>query len=181
MEPGAGLKKSSPEAPMPKFTVTDLFEADHPVRCRFVSLFCEAIYSDDDAEVASALVRDCLILCGGSSELFSNILQDKWLDDNTPLHWVVTNTRKTSHSHLPALLKALLDSCSPPLSELAKSSIEDGCRQEDNNPLFQTIEMHLLLRNNPPNDSAVFEDIVQIATKSKVFFAIPMFSDRILM
>lgn len=160
----------------------DLSDTKNPARNQLISLFCSAIYSDGGATAASALITDCLSVCGGSTELLSKILQTKFVDEKTPLHWVIVNLgiAEGPHTALPLLVKEILDCCTPTLSPVIKAGIEMACCERDDNDLYQLMTRHeLLLWTADPTSPRFEEPIVKVAD-NVVTFKIPKFLDQML-
>ncbi|KAF6763399.1 hypothetical protein DFP72DRAFT_1060557 [Ephemerocybe angulata] len=160
----------------------DLSDTKNPARNQLISLFCSAIYSDGGATAASALITDCLSVCGGSTELLSKVLQTKFVDEKTPLHWVIVNLgiAKGPHTALPLLVKEILDCCAPSLSPVAKAGIEMACCERDDDDLYQLMMRHELLLSNADPTSPLFEDPTVKVADNVVTFKIPKFLDQML-
>lgn len=171
----------------------DLTKANNPVRRQFIALFCSATCEDESAENARTLICECLKLCNNSKELLSRVLQTRFIDDGTPLLWMICNI-KAKANVLSPLFKELLDHCAPNLLAKTIDELELGCCVQNSHALHQLLLLHPLVRPSLPlffeppfadPTVTVNPDMDFTPTYSRsdtcVSFAIPNFLDRMLL
>ncbi|TEB28463.1 hypothetical protein FA13DRAFT_792915 [Coprinellus micaceus] len=160
-------------------SVTELQISTNPARLKFISLFCAVVYCWEDENAASKLIADCLEVCGGSQQLLSKVLQTRFIDDRTPLRWIICNIGQHQVKELPPLPKALLDHCGPSLSEEAVEDIQKACCDRNDNTMLRAAFVHPLLRDDLLHG---FEQpVADVLSGTEVSFRIPNFLDRMLM
>lgn len=146
---------------------------------RLVSLFCSAVYADEDPEVAPRLLRKCLAVCGGSRDLLSKMLQTHFLNGGTPIYFVICNATMEEHTALPPLLKGVLDHCASPLSAAAIDEIQIACCRRNDDELYQHIMAHPNVRGE--SHGYGFPTARSPSKSNSVAFTVPNYPERMLM
>lgn len=160
-------------------SIADLQESTNAARLKLISLFCCVVYNGEDENAAAQLIKECLEVCGGSKELLAQVLQTRFVDNRTPLRWIICNIGQHQVTELPSLPKALLDHCGPSLSREAIDDIELACCDRNDNTMLRAALAHSLLRGGT---SLPFDDpVIDALSTNEVAFKIPNFLDRMLM
>ncbi|TEB19042.1 hypothetical protein FA13DRAFT_1744757 [Coprinellus micaceus] len=154
---------------------------------RLVSVLSEGIFDDIDEKKASGILQECLKICRGSSETLSQVLQDKFFGDHTPLYWAITN--KNPQSHDPPLLKTLI-SHGGKLTKATQQDIVAAFRMYFDSVLYEAVKPTLTMVDTLNTCSPSFfqgDEYCPIVTasshtkgRSTVNFEIPRFFGRLL-
>ena len=154
--------------------------------------FCDGLFSLASGEEAKLIMDECSIICGGSQEALSEVLQTKFFLDHTPFYWILISHHVSSG--VPPLLEELLEVVQE-LTLAAQEDIMEGIRRQFNSDLYNAVRGRLTHMETPPISSVSFlgEKAGQVTIKARagrlmqyskhtqvMDITIPRFFDRLI-
>ncbi|KAJ3523188.1 hypothetical protein NMY22_g11556 [Coprinellus aureogranulatus] len=147
-----------------------------------------------DSSAPAGILQSCAAACEGRSLSLSSILQEKSIENHTPLYWAIVKRRPDEHvddqAQIPDLLIALL-SHSTPLTKETILDIRQACLITSDQALFQRLRMspefatvsgkdQMLLGVTLPHDEIEVEELGGEEGQFAVDFVIPHFQKRMM-
>jgi hypothetical protein len=147
-----------------------------------------------DSSAPAGILQSCAAACEGRSLFLSSILQEKSIENHTPLYWAIVKRRPDEHvdekAQIPDLLIALL-SHSTPLTKDTILDIRQACLITSDQPLFQRLRMspefatvsgkdQMLLGVTLPHDEIEVEELAGDEGQFAMDFVIPHFQKRMM-
>ncbi|KAJ3501468.1 hypothetical protein NMY22_g18919 [Coprinellus aureogranulatus] len=105
---------------------------------------CPGLFETVNSKVAQDIIAACKAHCDGSDEILSRVLQTKFIANHSPLYWALAGVKGAAAgtTQIPPILTELL-LVSGKLSAEIQEEILDPLIQNDNDALFQLLQVHL--------------------------------------
>jgi len=137
-----------------------------------------------------SILESCAEACAGHSLSLSTLLQEKSIENHTPLYWAIVKRPPDSESAVPDLLTSLISFASP-LTPATISEIRHACLLTSDQLLFQRLRMspefaplsgtdEMLLGGSIPPDNITVEDVPGDEGSFAATFEIVHFQKRML-
>lgn len=161
------------------------------VRATVLLLVRDLVREQNAASEASlSILESCAEACAGHSLTLSTLLQEKFIENHTPLYWAVVKRPPDSDSVTSDLLTSLISFASP-LTPQTISDIRHACLLTSDQLLFQRLRMspefaslsgtdEMLLGGLIPPDNVTVEDLPGDEGSFAVNFEIVRFQKRML-
>ena len=144
---------------------------------------------------ATGILQSCAEACSAHSLALSSVLQEKSIEEHTPLYWAIVKRLPDQHQNVeetlgPDLLSALISYASPLNADTIKE-LRLACLATSDQPLFQRLRLspefapvsgsdQVLLGMTIPPDDINVEDLPGEAGAFAVDFIIPHFHKRMV-
>ncbi|KAJ2932521.1 hypothetical protein H1R20_g4566, partial [Candolleomyces eurysporus] len=165
------------------------------VRCTVLGLVRDLVREHhSDSSAPAGILQSCAAACEAHSLSLSTILQEKSIENHTPLYWAIVKRRPDEElkedSQIPDLLIALLSHATP-LNRKTIMDIRHACLITSDQRLFQRLRMspefatvsgsdQMLLGVTLPHDEIEVEELPAEEGDFVVHFVIPHFQKRMM-
>ena len=192
------IKKDKAKARSPKdwFTSHSAARTSREVHSTVLGLLRDLIQDNTSKSPSAAgVLKSCADACAAHNVSLSNILQQKFIEDHTPIYWTIVKRLPDSHPDLednqgPDFLTSLIAYASP-LKEATITDIRLACLAASDQKLFQRLRQmpeiclvstvnQMLLGTRTPPDEIEVEDNPSDAASFVAAFVIPMFHKQIM-
>jgi hypothetical protein len=141
-------------------------------------------------DASLSILESCAEACAGNSLSLSTLLQEKSIEEHTPLYWAIVKRPTDSDSAVPDLLTSLISFASP-LTRDTILDIRHGCLLTSDQPLFQHLRMlpqfsplsgtdEMLLGGSIPPDNVTVQELPGDEGSFSADFEIGRFQKRML-
>ena len=168
------------------------------VHTTVLRLIRELVKEHTSSTLASAgILKSCVDACAKHDMQLSELLQQKYIEDHTPLYWVIVKRLPDGHPQPeeedgqgPDLLSAFIEYASP-LKEETINDIRLACLATSDQKLFQRLKQlpeigrlssvdQMLLGANAPPDEIEIEEMSANGEMFAAEFVIPQFHKRMV-
>ncbi|KAF9483183.1 hypothetical protein BDN70DRAFT_800170 [Pholiota conissans] len=177
-----------------KFTESPEARREREIRKTILDLLRDIIQEHlSNSPAAVGILESCAAACHQNSVSFSSILQDKSIENRTPLYWAIVKRLPDAHRDVedhqgPDLLSALLSYASP-LSQATITELRLACLATSDQTLFHRLRQspefapvsgvnQMLLGVTMSPDDISVEDLPGDGGGFAVDFVIPQFNKR---
>ena len=141
-------------------------------------------------EASLSILESCAEACAGNSLSLSTLLQEKSIEEHTPLYWAIVKRPPDGDSTISDLLTSLISFASPLTCDTI-SDIRHACLLTSDQPLFQRLRMsphfsplsgtdEMLLGGSIPPDNVTVQELPGDEGSFSVDFEIVHFQKRML-
>jgi len=168
--------------------------ASHEIRNTVLGLLRDLVQDHaSNSPAAVGILSSCADACASHGVLFSDILQQRYIEEHTPIYWAIVKRLPDDHPGVdenqgPDLLTALISYASP-LKEEMITEIREACLATSDQNLFKRLRQspgfarmstvdQMLLGVKTPLDEIEVEEISSDEDAFSANFLIPQFHKR---